>query len=162
MIWVDYAILAVIALSALISVLRGFIRESLSLLGWILAAWVAFTFSADLEGLFAEQISVHSVRMAAAFLILFIATLLLSILVNFLAGQLVDLTGLTGTDRMLGVFFGIARGIVIIAVLVLFAGLTPAPQDPWWRESMLLHHFQSLAIEIRDYLPAELASRISY
>ena len=69
---------------------------------------------------------------------LFISILLLGALVNYLASKLVAKTGLAVTDRMLGVAFGVARGVVIVAILVLFAGLTPMPQDSWWQSSQLI------------------------
>ncbi|MCP4044049.1 MAG: CvpA family protein [Gammaproteobacteria bacterium] len=162
MIWVDYAILVIIVLSALISVLRGFVRESLSLAGWVLAFWVALTFTRDLALHLEAYISVPSVRLVVAFLVLFFSALLLTMLVNFLAGQLVDKTGLTGTDRMLGVVFGTARGCVIVAILVLLAGFTSVPRDPWWQESTFIHQFQELAVWIRGFLPPDIAAKIGY
>ena len=83
-------------------------------------------------------------------------------MVNYLAGKLVDKTGLTGTDKMLGVVFGIARGAVIVAILVLLAGLTPVPQDPWWQDSMFLGYFEELAMWMRDFLPSGIANNITY
>lgn len=162
MIWPDYIILAIVLVSAIISVLRGFMREALSLAGWVLAFWVALVFTRELASHFNEYISVPSVRLAVAFLILFLATLILSALVSYLATQLVEKTGMSGTDRMLGVVFGVARGVVIVAILVLLAGFTAVPRDPWWTESTLIHHFQDLAIWIRGFLPPEFASQIKY
>ncbi len=98
MIWVDYVILGIICLSSLVSLLRGFMREAFSLAAWILAFWIGWTFFRDL----AEHlvwITVPSVRLGAAFAILFVITLILGALVNCLVGPLVDRTGLTGTDR---------------------------------------------------------------
>lgn len=160
--WVDYTILAIIGVSALISVLRGFMSEALSLLGWILAFWVALSFTEDLAGFLSGSISVPSLRLAIAFFVLFVATLLLAVLVNFLVGQLVEKTGLTGTDRVLGVVFGVARGVLVVAVLVLLAGLTAFPSDPWWRESMLISHFERLAMQIRGLLPPQVAGYFTY
>ena len=97
-----------------------------------------------------------------AFTILFVSTVVLGGLVNLLAGQLVARTGLTATDRALGMVFGIARGMVIVAVLVLLAGLTTLPQDPWWSESVLLRHFQDLALWLRSFLPPDVAGNIHY
>jgi membrane protein required for colicin V production len=159
---VDYAIVAIILLSAVVSVIRGFLREALSLAGWLLAFWVALSFTRELAALLEGYIGVPSARLALAFLGLFVATLLLTALVNFLAGQLVEKTGLSGTDRALGVVFGTIRGAVIIAILVLLAGFTTVPQDAWWSRSYLLHHFQDLALWIRRFLPPDIAAQIRY
>ena len=156
--WVDCAILAVIVLSAVISLFRGFMREALSLIGWIAAVWIGLTFSRFLAPSLSGLISVPSLRLAAAFMLLFVATLLFAAVVNYLVAKLVQKTGLGGSDRMLGVAFGAARGVVIVAVLVLLAELTTVPQDPWWRDSVLLKHFEVLAAGIRDVLPTDLAA----
>lgn len=162
MIWIDYAILGVVGLSALISVVRGFIKEALSLLGWIAAIWIGLAFSEDIGALLADKISVPSVRIALAFFALFIATLFVAGLIIYLVGLLVQKTGLSGTDRMLGVIFGVARGVIIVGILVLLAGLTPLPNDPWWRESILVPHFERLAVEIRGLLPADIAQHFEF
>lgn len=160
--WVDYAILGVVLVSAVVSLLRGFIKEALSLTGWIVAIWVALAFASRLSEMLAGLISSPSLRIVVAFTILFIVTLVLAALVNFFASQLVKRTGLTGTDRVLGMFFGILRGAVIVAVLVLFAGLSTVPQESWWRGSLLIPHFQGLAIFLRDLLPADVARHFVY
>lgn len=160
--WVDYAILVIMALSAIISIWRGFMREVLSLLGWIAAFWVALSFGDVVADRLVNQIETPSVRLGAAFALLFVATLMIAGLVNFLIGRLIENTGLTGTDRMLGVFFGVARGIAIVTVLVLAAGLTPLPADPWWNESLFVGHFQDLAVWIRKMLPENFARHITF
>ena len=162
MYWVDIAILVIILLSVLVSVLRGFTKEALSLAGWIIAFWVALTFGDNLQVLLEPHIDVPSARIIVAFAILFLLTLIMAGLVNYLMLQLIKKTGLTGTDRIIGVVFGVARGCVIVAVLVLLAGLTPLPQDPWWGQSHLLPYFQDMAVWIRGYLPAEVAENIRY
>jgi membrane protein required for colicin V production len=159
---VDYGILSLVGLSAVVSLLRGFVREALSLAGWILAFWVALTFTREVAGELPASLSVPSLRLIAAFLVLFLATLLVTALVNFLAGQLVERTGLSGSDRLVGVVFGVARGAVIVAILVLLAGFTALPQDPWWDESQLLPHFEGLALWIRSFLPPDIAAQIRY
>ena len=162
LIWVDYAIVSIIGISALISLLRGFVREALSLLGWIAAIWVSLTFCQPGAVLLEGLISVPSVRVASAFLILFFGSLIVVGIVNFLAGKLIETTGLSGTDRMIGVVFGTVRGAIIVGVLVLLAGFTAVPQDPWWKQSILLKHFEAMAVEIRALLPADIASSIQY
>jgi membrane protein required for colicin V production len=148
--------------SAAISVLRGFLREAISLLGWVLAFWLALTFANDLSGLFESYVSQPSMRHGLAFFAILVGTLVITAVVMYLVRLIVDKTEITGTDRALGIVFGIARGVVIVAILVLFAGLTALPKDPWWRESMFLPHFQVLAVEIQSLLPPEVATLFQY
>jgi membrane protein required for colicin V production len=160
--WADIAILVIIFLSALISVLRGFVKEALSLAGLVIAFWVAFTFKEPVAALFENHISVPSLQLAAGFAILFIGALIIAGIINYFAGKLVEQSGLTGTDRMLGVIFGIVRGAAIVAVLVWLAGLTPLPQDPWWKESMFVKHFKITALWINKQLPPDIAKNFIY
>jgi len=162
MVWVDYAIIIILTLSALISVLRGFVKEALSLAAWVLAFWVAFTFHLNLATVLTEYIETPSLRLISAFALLFVVTLIIAAVVNNLASQLVKKTGLTGTDRMLGVIFGIARGVIIVAILVLMAGLTQLPADPWWQESLFIKHFQEMAMWLKTFLPEDIAANFRY
>ncbi|MCK4950374.1 MAG: CvpA family protein [Gammaproteobacteria bacterium] len=161
--WVDIAILVIIALSAGISLLRGFVREALSLLAWIISIWVAITFSHKLSVLLENMIASASARLAVAFVALFVITLIAGSMANYLASQLVKKTGLTGTDRMLGVIFGVARGIAVVVILVMLAGLTQSiPEETWWKQSMLMTHFQDAAIWMRGFLPHDVAKNIAF
>lgn len=160
--WADVVILAIVTLSALISVWRGFLREVLSLLAWILAFWAGFTFGPMLAGQLAVYVDTPSIRVVLGFAIVFILTLIVLSLLGHLVVKLINKTGLTGTDRILGLLFGIARGVLIVLVLVLLAGLTNVPQDPWWRQSQLLAHFQDGALRVTAYLPAAVAEHIRY
>ena len=160
--WIDVVILALIALSAILSLFRGFVREAVALVTWLVALWVAMAFYEDLAAILSQWISLPSAQRITAFAVLFICVLLLGAIVNFLASKLVNKTGLTGTDKLLGIIFGVARGGVIVAILVLLAGLTPLPQDPWWQDSQLLGYFQELAMWMRSYLPNEIADNITY
>ncbi len=162
MIWVDYAILGIIGISALVSLVRGFVREAISLASLLLAFWVATQFSTQVGEMLSGKISVPSVRVGVAFGLLFVFTLFAGGLVNYLAGLLVRKTGLSGTDRMLGLLFGILRGGAIVTLLVLAAGLTPLPKDPWWHASQFITHFQELAVWLRTQLPPDIASHFSF
>lgn len=162
MIWIDYAILAIIALSAIIGLFRGFFREALGLATWLVAFWLAFRLAEYGGELLADWISVASVRLAIAFGIVFLTVLIAGAVANYLVGKLVARTGLVGTDRALGGLFGILRGIAIMVLLVLLAGLTPVPQDEWWRESLFVGHLEDGAIWTRQWLPESLASAIEF
>ncbi|NNG12794.1 MAG: CvpA family protein [Halobacteria archaeon] len=162
MAWIDVVIIALIVLSAVLSLFRGFVKEALALASWLVAFWVAMVFHEDLAVVLSQWLAEPSVQKIAAFSILFISVLLLGALINYLAVKLVAKTGLTGTDRMLGVIFGVARGAIIVAVLVLLAGLTALPQDSWWHESQLLGYFQDFAVWIHDLVPEGMLDDISY
>ncbi len=162
MIWVDYTIIGIIALSTLIGLIRGLVREALSLIAWVLALWIAFTFSQRFSELFVAHIATPSVRLAAAFIALFVITLILAAVVNYLIAKMADKGGLKGTDHTLGVVFGLARGVIVVALLVLLAGATPLPKDQWWSESMLIGRFQTMAVWLRGFLPPQLAQKFDY
>lgn len=161
LIWVDFAILGVIAVSVLIGAWRGFVRESISLASWIAALLVAVMLAEKTAGLLSRWISVPSIQLMAAFGGLFLLTLLVGGLVGFLLGQLVDRTGLGGTDHLVGMIFGLLRGAVLVGVLVMLSELTALPEDPWWEQSVLLPHFEDLASWLRDLLPEEYAARLA-
>lgn len=162
MIWIDYAVLGIVGISGVISLMRGFIREALSLAGWIAAFWVALAFSGVVARWLEGYVSVPSVRVGIAFAGIFFGVLLLGGIVLRLAGLVVEKTGMSGTDRTLGIVFGVLRGIVITALLVLLAGLTSLPRDPWWSQSVLLPHLVELANEIRAFLPPDVQEQIRF
>ena len=143
--WVDWAIVAIIVVSALISLTRGFVKEALSLLTWVIAGLVAWLFGGALAELLAPYIETPSLRVIAACSILFVMTLLLGGLINYLIGQLVIVTGLSGTDRFLGMVFGAARGALLVVVAVGLLSLAPVEADTWWRESVVIPHFLLVA-----------------
>jgi membrane protein required for colicin V production len=162
MAWLDILILAVVLLSALISLARGFVREAFSLAIWVLAFWVSWSFFRDLEVPLREWIGSPTARLGIAFGLLMVVTLVVGGLVNYLIIHLVEMTGMSGTDRLIGMVFGAARGILLVAVLVLLAGLTPLPGEAWWVESSLVGYFEELAYWLRDLLPPEMADRFRY
>jgi len=160
--WPDYAILAVIAVSVLVGALRGFIREVFSLAVWFAAFFVAFHFSGDVADLMADTVTLPSARTAMGFAGLFIAVLLVGGLLNYLLGKLVDSTGLSGTDRLLGGVFGALRGLALVVVVLLVAGLTPLPADPWWKESATIARLMPLVEWSAAWLPDAVEEHLEF
>jgi membrane protein required for colicin V production len=160
--WVDYFIFGVVSLSMLISLWRGFLKEAISLTSWVVAFLIAFTFLEDGDAYLAQYIGIPPVRIILAFGGLFLMTLLLGGLVNILVAQLMERTGLSGTDRLLGVVFGLLRGVALITILVLLAGLTPLPKDPSWNQSLFLPYFQKAALWLRSFLPPDFAKYFQF
>lgn len=140
--WADWAIIAIFSLSCLIGIIRGFVRESLSLIIWVTAVLVAKLFGGQFEYLLINLIDTPSVRLMTAYAVLFVATLLLGAIASYLIGALIRATGLSGTDRLLGMVFGAARAfIVVMALLILLPGFIPVNQDEWWHQALLIPHF---------------------
>lgn len=158
--WVDYAILGVVLLSTVFSILRGFVREALSLIGWVLAFWVALTFESNLQIHLEPWISQVSLRHMLAFFALFLGTLLLSGLVGYLVGKFMLKSGLSGTDRMLGMIFGCVRGLIICLIPVVLAMRFGLADHPDWQSSIFLPHMESLALWLHEVLPPDLAEYI--
>ena len=159
MVWADFAVLAIIGVSAVLSLFRGFVREAISLAGWIVGLWFAFNFLHVGAEWFVGWVESPAIRLGLGFLALLVAVLVVAGVVGRLAGSFVDVTGLGGTDRVLGMIFGAGRGAVVVAVLVLLAGFMDLAREPWWRESVLLPRFEALAGEVVRILPGEIAPR---
>ncbi len=153
---VDWIILCIIGLSTLISLIRGFVVEALSIVIWIAALWAAFHFTSPFAHTFLGGIEMQSVRLGVAALILIICILILGSILSFIIGRLVRSTGLSGTDRVFGMIFGAARGVLTVIALVAVASWTPICADTWWQRSILIPAMQDLAMFARDFLPANL------
>jgi membrane protein required for colicin V production len=153
--WIDWSLSGIIALSTVISLIRGFTREVLSLITWILAIWVAIKFTVPAAEFLKEDITSPELRLIAAFAGLFIATLIAGSLVNYIISRLVTTTGLSGTDRLLGSIFGIARGLIVGVLLIVAAGFTPIVNQPAWKETKLIATFQPLTEWLLSFVPQE-------
>ncbi|WKD50811.1 CvpA family protein [Microbulbifer spongiae] len=157
--WADWIILAIVGISTLIGLGRGFVRETLSLLTWVAAFIVAMLFRDQLAPLLSNLVDTPSLQVITAFAILFFGTLLVGAGLNTMLSAFVEATGLSGTDRVLGVLFGLVRGgIVVMALLILAPALVPVEQDSWWGDSVLIAHFlefegstRALAKSVMDF-----------
>jgi len=162
--WIDWAILIVIALSAGMSLLRGFVREALSLAGWILAFFVAKGFYQEFSSLLESYIDTPSLRYAVSWAALFVLTLTVSGLINYILSQLIEKAGLSGMDRIMGMAFGALRGVLLISVAtLLLREFTAVDQDKWWQKSELIPHVEILGNwfydQVDEVLP-EVTSRL--
>jgi membrane protein required for colicin V production len=152
--WIDYFIIVVIAGSAIIGVFRGLVNEVLSLVVWVIALWVAFQFSIQLSSVFISYIAQPSLRYGISFVILLLVTLIIGGLIRWLFNKLVESTGLGGINRSIGLVFGLIRGILLVAILILIAEFTKLPTLHAWIHSVLLPHFHPLVSWLQQWLPA--------
>ncbi len=151
--WIDWAILIVIGLSAGVSLLRGFVREALSLAGWIIAFFVAKGFYQEFSTLLVSYIETPSLRLAVSWATLFFLTLTATGLINFIIGRLVEQAGLSGMDRIMGMAFGALRGVLVVSFAVIaLRAFTPVAQDPWWQQSQLIPHVENIGNWFYDHL----------
>jgi len=143
---VDWIIIVVLSLSILLSLWRGFVREALSLAGWVAAFVIANLFVDEMASLLAEWIVNIAGRYVASYAILFVGTLVVAGVLAKLAGLLVKVTGLTVLDRVLGTVFGFARGVILVLVAVFVLRQLAPPGDlQWLHQSQLMPHLDMLA-----------------
>lgn len=162
MTWFDYAVIAITAWSVLLGLWRGFVYELLSLLGWVIAYAVARWQAVDVAVLLPAGLGAEPIRVAAAFVLVFVATLIICGVVVWLLSRLIKLTGLGWIDGLLGSLFGILRGILVVLFLVLLAGMTDLPKKPFWREAMLSKPLENMALAGLVWLPDSVARRVHF
>ena len=154
--WIDFTILGVLGLSVLVGLLRGLVSEVLALAIWIAAFWAAWLFGPVLAT-HLTMIDPSSVRVVAGYAICFVLVLVLGALLRFFVHRLVVKTGLSGTDRMLGMLFGLARGVLLVCVLVFLCQVTAFTRETSWRDSTLLPPFQHVTIWLGQQVPPGVA-----
>jgi membrane protein required for colicin V production len=158
----DYAVLIIVGLSILLSVIRGLVREVLALLAWAVAFITAALFAPDFAALLPSEVPDERLRLLLGFGGVFLVVMLVMSLLAIFASKLVKSAGLGVEDRMLGGAFGLARGLLVVMVLVLLAGLTSLPRQPVWRDAVLSGPLEGFAGYVKSWLPARFAQRIRY
>ncbi|AZG13937.1 MULTISPECIES: CvpA family protein [Cupriavidus] len=157
----DYAVAFILVASALIGVLRGLVREVLALVGWVVAFVLAYHFGGMAAGWMPETLPGGALtRSALGFLAVFFGTWIVSALAGAILGQLLETTGLKPADRGLGLVFGLARGVLIVMLVVVVAGLTKLPEEPFWRDAVSRPYVMQAMDELRQWLPPDLAKYV--
>jgi membrane protein required for colicin V production len=158
----DYAVLGAVALSLGLGLWRGVVSEILALLAWVAAFITARAWAAPAGDWVAANMADPVWRQVSGFIAVFVAVLVAFALARWLLSLLLSAVGLRPLDRVLGAAFGVARGILVVWVVVLLAGLTALPQQPWWRQAVLAPPFETSVLAARPWLPPDLAKRIRY
>ena len=140
---VDIVILIITLLSSIFGLWRGLIKEVLSLLTWIAALLVSRVYSEPLAGLMTGMIQNDGIRYVSAFAILFVIVMMLGTFLNFLMSKLLNFTGLKLADRLLGAVFGVARGVIIVLV-ILFVTNVFVSETELWQKSQLIPYGMDL------------------
>ena len=154
---IDWLIIGIVLISTLISIMRGFVKEALSLVTLIAAILIARVFGGQVAGLLVDVISVPSLRLAAAYGGLYLAVMIIGGMINYLIYQVVRMAGLSTFNRILGMAFGFARGGLIVVVAVAIFGRLPVSDDDWWQTSILIPH----ALETANWLQVYVIEKVS-
>jgi membrane protein required for colicin V production len=162
MTWFDYSVLAVLALSVLLGLWRGFVREIFALGAWVSATVAALAFGGAAGEWLPAASASPFVRGVAAGVAIFIVVLLVCGIAGMLLARAFRVAGFGLADRMLGGVFGLARGALICVLAVLLAGLTVLPKEPFWREATLSGPLETAVVALKPHLPAPLAARVRY
>ncbi|NND92711.1 MAG: CvpA family protein [Granulosicoccus sp.] len=161
---IDLVILAIIAISALISFMRGFFREAMSLGTWLAAILITLMFTSRFAILLPlDTVESPQARATISALTLFVGTLLIGNLINWMFARIMARTTLGLADRAVGVGFGAVRGAIIVTLLVLGANLVPElKQETWWKNSTLLPRFQQAAQFVHAQMPDGIGQHFDF
>jgi membrane protein required for colicin V production len=158
----DYIVIAVVAASVLLGIWRGVVGEIIALVAWVLAFFAARWWGDEVANSVLNAISDPALRLVAAWVLIFIVVLMLMALLRLAIRGLLKALGLSPTDRLLGMIFGVARGLVIVLALVVVGSMTMAAQQKWWVEAYFSAPLETAVMAGKPWLPEEIAKRIRF
>ena len=158
----DYVVLGIVAISLVLGLWRGVVSELIALAAWVLAFLAALEFGAPAGKLVFTGIADPAIRALAGCVLIFVGVLVLMSLVRLAVRSMVKALGLSLSDRLLGMFFGLARGMLLVMLLVAAGGMTSAPQQPWWKEATLAPPLETAVLVAKPWLPDDLAKKIRF
>jgi len=161
MTWLDYAVIAVLVISVAWGAWRGLVHEVLSLAGWILAFVAGNLLAMPLAELFPAAMR-PELRVVVAFVLIFVGTLVLAALLAAVFTKFIKVSVLDGLNRWIGALFGLLRGLLIVVVLAMVAGLTSLPRKPDWTNSASGYSLAQTVVQLKPWLPAAFAQRLRY
>ena len=158
----DYAVIGIVALSLVLGLWRGVVSELIALAAWVLAFMAALEFGAQTGQFLFAGIADPAIRALAGCALVFVGVLVVMSLLRLAVHSMVKALGLSLSDRLLGMFFGLARGVLVVMALVAAGGLTSAPQQPWWKQATLAQPLETAVLVAKPWLPDDLAKRIRF
>lgn len=151
--WVDLIILAIIGLSIITGLIRGFVKELIGLCIWVLALWLAYNYYGALDPLLSKYIADHNIRMIAGFVSILLVILISGGLTNALLGYILKRSGLSSTDRILGMAFGFLRGVFVVALIMVVVKITSLPEAEYMSNSRLYAKFDPVVAWLYAKVP---------
>ena len=132
---IDIVVLAIVGISVLFGMLRGLMREVLALVAWAASFLLANLLAPDAATLLPQAMASEEFRLLVSFVVIFLVALVGLSVLAILASKVVRIVGLGPADRVVGGVFGLARGVLVVMILVLLAGLTALPRRKQPRKS---------------------------
>jgi membrane protein required for colicin V production len=159
---IDIIVIAIIGISTVLGVFRGLVREVLALVAWVGGFLLANLLAPEAARLLPKGMASEEIRLLVSYVVVFIVVMIGLSVLAILASKLVKIVGLGTADRAVGGMFGLVRGVLIVMILVMLAGLTALPRQPTWREAALRGPLEACAGYVKSWLPSDLAKRINY
>jgi len=151
--WVDLAIIGIIAVSAITGLIRGFVKELVALFVWVAGIWIAYNYSPGIDPWLAKYIQDKTIRSITAFMIIFVAAILIGGIFNAVLSFILKRSGLSGTDRTLGTVFGFVRGIFMVSLIIVVIKMTSLPDQEYAKESRLYVKFDPVVNWLHELMP---------
>ena len=158
----DYLVIGIVGLSLLFGLWRGVVGEIIALVAWVLAIFAAVEFGAQVGTSVFAGMSDPALRTLAGCVVIFIGVLVVMALFRMLVKRMVKALGLSVSDRILGMLFGLVRGVLVCMVLVGLGGMTSTPTQAWWRQATLAAPLETAVMATKPWLPDDLAKRIRF
>ena len=158
--WIDIVIIAFFVISILIGIYRGFVKETLSVASWALAAFVAFRFGEQASVYIKPYITQEPLDLAIAYVAVFLVSLIVFSVISHIISQIFASSGMTGIDRSIGSIFGVLRAAAIIVVLILVGRFMAMDNQQWWIDSQFIPYFEPLVDWFKSFLPADIITKI--
>lgn len=158
----DLVVLTVIGLSTTIALVRGFVRSLVSLVAWLIALVLGLKWGPAVAALVPGSTIPPPAAQVIGFAAVFIVVVIAGALAGTLMARLLHAVGLGIVDRRLGAVFGLGRGLLLVAIGVLLAGLTTLPRQDWWQNSLLADPLVRIVLSLAAELPAGWAERLDY
>lgn len=150
---IDILIAVTLLISILVGIFRGFIKEAVSIAALLVAIWAALYFGPAIGEVSDSWISSSEMQTWFGRILVFAVILVLGGLIGWGLSKLVHLSVLSGIDRMVGAIFGVARGVLLVALFIIGGQFAGFDNDSWWRASKIIPHFEKVAEWIKVMAP---------
>ncbi|UCV23904.1 CvpA family protein [Ferribacterium limneticum] len=158
----DYVVIGIVAVSLLFGLWRGVVGEVIALVAWGVGIFAAIEFGASVGHSVFAGLSDQALRTLAGCVVIFVGILVSMAVLNMVVRSMVKALGLSVSDRILGMIFGLARGVLVCMVLVGLGGMTSAPTQSWWKNATLAAPLETVVMAAKPWLPDDLAKRIRF